>query len=118
MNCCMYDDWGIDKLYECLNHEIEEEEKQHSDWLSKHIVCRESVSYMTKLRDLLVGYDTRSMMANEITLKCSNGLGSFLNRLFDLSVLYFFTKRYMNKNGYHQSYSDALFTLVNTITNS
>ena len=28
----MYDDWGLNKLYERLNHEMEEE-KDHADWL-------------------------------------------------------------------------------------
>ncbi|MGB2075656.1 MAG: ferritin-like domain-containing protein, partial [Pseudoalteromonas tetraodonis] len=27
----MYDDWGLNKLYERLNHEMEEE-KDHADW--------------------------------------------------------------------------------------
>eukprot|EP00493_Phyllostaurus_siculus_P003728 UN03743 len=35
----MYDDWGLNKLYERLNHEMEEE-KDHADWLIKRILFR------------------------------------------------------------------------------
>ncbi|GAA0833194.1 MULTISPECIES: bacterioferritin [Marinomonas] len=64
----MYDDWGMDKLYERLNHEMEEE-TQHSDWLIKRILFLEGVPCMTKRRDLLVGSDVRSAMANDLTLE-------------------------------------------------
>lgn len=64
----MYDDWGLDKLYVRLNHEMEEE-TQHSDWLIKRILFLEGVPCMTKRRELLVGKDVRSMMANDLTLE-------------------------------------------------
>ncbi|WP_067214538.1 bacterioferritin [Marinomonas gallaica] len=64
----MYDDWGLSKLYERLNHEMDEE-KDHSDWLIKRILFLEGVPCMTKRRELLVGTDVRSMMKNDLTLE-------------------------------------------------
>ncbi|MBJ7554287.1 bacterioferritin [Marinomonas spartinae] len=64
----MYDDWGLAKLYERLNHEMDEE-KQHCDWLIKRILFLEGVPCMTKRRDLLVGTDVRSMMSNDLVLE-------------------------------------------------
>jgi bacterioferritin len=64
----MYDDWGLNKLYERLNHEMEEE-TQHSDWLIKRILFLEGVPCMTKRRDLLVGSDLKSMISNDLTLE-------------------------------------------------
>lgn len=64
----MYDDWGLSKLYERLNHEMDEE-KDHSDWLIKRILFLEGVPCMTKRRELLVGTGVRSMMKNDLTLE-------------------------------------------------
>ncbi|MFD1384852.1 bacterioferritin [Rhodanobacter aciditrophus] len=64
----MYEDWGLTKLYERLNHEMDEE-KDHSDWLIKRILFLEGTPCMTKRRDLLVGTDVRSMMQNDLTLE-------------------------------------------------
>lgn len=64
----MYDDWGLDKLYQRLDHEMDEE-KQHCDWIIKRILFLEGVPCMTKRRDLMVGSDARSMMTNDLTLE-------------------------------------------------
>mgnify|MGYP000026269690 FL=1 len=64
----MYEDWGLTKLYERLNHEMEEE-TQHSDWLIKRILFLEGVPCMTNRRDLLVGSDVKSMMENDLVLE-------------------------------------------------
>eukprot|EP00493_Phyllostaurus_siculus_P009168 UN09282 len=64
----MYDDWGLDKLYVGLNHEMEEE-KDHADWLIKRILFLEGVPNMTKRRGLLIGNDVKSMMQNDLTLE-------------------------------------------------
>ena len=64
----MYDDWGLNKLYERLNHEMEEE-TQHSDWLIKRILFLEGVPCMTKRRDLLIGSDLQTMISNDLTLE-------------------------------------------------
>ncbi|ADZ90756.1 bacterioferritin [Marinomonas mediterranea] len=64
----MYDDWGLQKLYDRLNHEMEEE-KDHADWLIKRILFLEGVPCMTKRRDLLIGSNVKSMMQNDLTLE-------------------------------------------------
>ncbi|TDO99680.1 bacterioferritin [Marinomonas balearica] len=64
----MYDDWGLQKLYERLNHEMEEE-KDHADWLIKRVLFLEGIPCMTKRRDLLIGSDVKSMMQNDLTLE-------------------------------------------------
>lgn len=64
----MYDDWGLSKLYERLNHEMDEE-KDHCDWLIKRILFLEGTPCLTKRRDLLVGNDVRSIMQNDLTLE-------------------------------------------------
>lgn len=64
----MYDDWGLSKLYERLNHEMDEE-KDHCDWLIKRILFLEGTPCLTKRRDLLVGSDVRSIMQNDLTLE-------------------------------------------------
>ncbi|MCF2906747.1 bacterioferritin [Pseudoalteromonas rubra] len=64
----MYDDWGLNKLYERLNHEMEEE-TTHADWLIKRILFLEGVPNMTKRRDLLIGSDVKSMMENDLKLE-------------------------------------------------
>ncbi|KZN39032.1 bacterioferritin [Pseudoalteromonas luteoviolacea] len=64
----MYEDWGLNKLYERLNHEMEEE-TTHADWLIKRILFLEGVPNMTKRRDLLIGHDVKSMMENDLKLE-------------------------------------------------
>lgn len=64
----MYQDWGLDKLYVRLNHEMEEE-KDHADWLIKRILFLEGVPCMEKRRDLLIGHDVKSMMENDLVLE-------------------------------------------------
>ncbi len=64
----MYEDRGLHKLYERLEHE-REEETQHADWLIKRILFLEGVPDMSKRRSLLIGHDVRSMMANDLTLE-------------------------------------------------
>ncbi|MFC3034753.1 bacterioferritin [Pseudoalteromonas fenneropenaei] len=64
----MYEDWGMTKLYTRLEHE-REEETTHADWLIKRILFLGGVPNMTKRRDLLIGTDVRSMMANDLTLE-------------------------------------------------
>ena len=64
----MYDDWGLNKLYDRLNHEMEEE-TQHADWLIKRILFLEGVPNLTKRRELLIGNDVKSMMENDLKLE-------------------------------------------------
>ena len=64
----MYEDWGLEKLYIRLNHEMDEE-KDHCDWLIKRILFLEGTPCLSKRRDLLVGHDVRTMMQNDLTLE-------------------------------------------------
>ena len=64
----MYEDWGLGKLYERLNHEMEEE-TQHADWLIKRILFLEGMPNLVKRRDLIVGTDVKSMMENDLKLE-------------------------------------------------
>jgi len=64
----MYEDWGLNKLYERLNHEMEEE-TQHADWLIKRILFLEGTPNLVKRRDIIVGGDVKSMMENDLKLE-------------------------------------------------
>lgn len=64
----MYEDWGLNKLYERLNHEMEEE-TQHADWLIKRILFLEGTPNLVKRRDIIVGNDVKSMMENDLKLE-------------------------------------------------
>ena len=64
----MYEDWGLNKLYERLEHE-RDEETQHADWLIKRILFLEGVPDLTKRRALLVGSNVKGMMANDLKLE-------------------------------------------------
>ncbi|MWV15650.1 bacterioferritin [Pseudomonas sp. L-22-4S-12] len=76
----MYQDWGFDKLYERLNHEMEEE-TEHADALLKRILFLEATPDMTPkaiqpgasvpdmLRaDLRLEYEVREALSKGITL--------------------------------------------------
>jgi len=76
----LYEDWGFTKLYERINHEMEEE-TQHADALLKRIIFLEGVPDMTpnpfrfgqtvpealKL-DLALEYEVRAALAKGIAL--------------------------------------------------
>lgn len=64
----MYEDWGLNKLYQRLEHE-REEETQHADWLIKRMLFLEGKPNLIKRRDLIIGEDVRQMMANDLTLE-------------------------------------------------
>jgi bacterioferritin len=64
----MYEDWGLNKLYERLEHE-REEETEHADWLIKRMLFLEGKPNMVKRRDLLVGNNVKEMMANDLILE-------------------------------------------------
>jgi len=64
----MYEDWGLGKLYERLNHEMEEE-TEHADMLIKRILFLEGTPNLVKRREILVGTDVKSMMENDLKLE-------------------------------------------------
>jgi len=64
----MYQDWGLDKLYLRINHEMEEE-VTHADALIKRILALEGVPDLKNRRDLLIGHDVASMLHNDLILE-------------------------------------------------
>lgn len=64
----MYEDWGIQALHDQLNHEMEEE-LTHADALIKRILFLEGVPNMKDRRDLIIGHDVPSMLANDLVLE-------------------------------------------------
>jgi len=64
----MYEDWGLEKLYERINHEMQEE-ITHADALIKRILFLEGTPNLTDRRDLLIGSDVPSMLANDLVLE-------------------------------------------------
>jgi len=81
----MYQDWGFNKLYERINHEMEEE-TQHADALLQRILFLEATPDMTPkpmhpgatvpdmLRaDLKLEYEVRAALSKGVTLCESHG---------------------------------------------
>ncbi|TMM45967.1 bacterioferritin [Colwellia ponticola] len=64
----MYQDWGLDKLFEQLDHEMQEE-ITHADAIIKRILFLEGVPNLADRRDLLIGSDVPSMLQNDLTLE-------------------------------------------------
>ncbi|PKG38297.1 bacterioferritin [Psychromonas sp. Urea-02u-13] len=64
----MYDDWGLNELYERLEHE-REEETEHADFLIKRMLFLEGKPNLVKRRDLLIGNDVKEMMENDLVLE-------------------------------------------------
>lgn len=63
----MYDEWGYSKLYERLNHEMEEE-TQHADALIRRVLLLEGVPNM-QVEQINVGSDVVSMLKNDLALE-------------------------------------------------
>ncbi|QBY04130.1 bacterioferritin [Thalassotalea sp. HSM 43] len=64
----MYEDWGLNKLYQRLEHE-REEETQHADWLIKRMLFLEGQPNLVDRRALLIGSNVKQMMQNDLTLE-------------------------------------------------
>jgi bacterioferritin len=64
----MYQDWGLDKLFEQLDHEMQEE-ITHADALIKRILFLEGTPNLTDRRDLIIGNDVPSMLRNDLILE-------------------------------------------------
>jgi len=66
----MYDDWGFSKLYERIDHEMDDE-KQHADALIKRILFLEGTPDLSKRDALNIGNDVPTMLANDLVLERS-----------------------------------------------
>ncbi len=64
----MYQDWGLDNLFQRLNHEMEEE-ITHADALIQRILFLEGTPNLKDRRDLLIGRDVPEMIKNDLILE-------------------------------------------------
>jgi bacterioferritin len=64
----MYDDWGFNKLYERIDHEMDDE-KQHADLLIKRILLLEGVPTVGNRSPLNIGRDVPAMLQNDLDLE-------------------------------------------------
>lgn len=64
----MYQDWGLNKLYERIAHEAQEE-LQHADELIQRILFLEGTPNVSSRDALNIGTDVPSMLANDLNLE-------------------------------------------------
>jgi bacterioferritin len=64
----MYQDWGFDKLYERINHEMQDETR-HADALIKRILFLEGVPDLSKREPLTIGAHVPEMLKNDLELE-------------------------------------------------
>ena len=68
----MYQDWGLDKLYERIRHESEEE-LQHAAALIERILFLEGTPDVASRDPLKVGKDVPSMLKNDLAVEYDVG---------------------------------------------
>lgn len=64
----MFDDWGLSKLYERIDHEMDDE-TQHADHLIKRILFLEGRPDLATRAPLNIGKDVPEMLANDLGLE-------------------------------------------------
>jgi bacterioferritin len=64
----MYEDWGLTKLYERINHEMEDE-TGHADALIKRILFLEGRPDLSEQEGLRIGEDVPSMLKNDLEVE-------------------------------------------------
>lgn len=64
----MYEDWGLKKLYERIDHEFDDE-KQHASLLIERILFLEGTPDLSKRDPLLIGKDVPEMLANDLKIE-------------------------------------------------
>lgn len=64
----MYQDWGLNKLYERIDHEFDDE-KQHASLLIERILFLEGTPDLTKRDPIHVGNDVPSMLENDLKVE-------------------------------------------------
>ncbi|MBV2121666.1 MAG: bacterioferritin [Candidatus Thiodiazotropha sp. (ex Ctena orbiculata)] len=64
----MYDDWGLHKLYERINHEMEEE-TEHADALIKRLLFLEVTPDLSEQDGLKIGKDVPSMLQSDLEVE-------------------------------------------------
>ena len=66
----MYKDWGLDKLYERINHEMEEE-TEHADALVERILFLEDEPDFSNQDKVNIGKDVPEMLSNDLKVEYS-----------------------------------------------
>ena len=66
----MYHEWGLDKLYERLNHEMEEE-TEHADALVERILFLEGNPLFSKQDKVNIGKTVPDMLKNDLKVEYS-----------------------------------------------
>ncbi|PHS26133.1 MAG: bacterioferritin [Methylophaga sp.] len=66
----MYKDWGLEKLYERLNHEMEEE-TEHADLLVERLLFLEATPDFSSQDKVNVGKDVPEMLQNDLDVEYS-----------------------------------------------
>lgn len=66
----MYEDWGLTKLYERIDHEMDDE-KQHADHLIRRILFLEGTPNLSKRSALNIGKDVPEMLKSDLALERS-----------------------------------------------
>jgi bacterioferritin len=64
----MYKDWGFRRLYERIDHELQEEQS-HADRLINRILFLEGEPDLSKRNALQIGADVPSMLKNDLALE-------------------------------------------------
>ncbi len=64
----MYDDWGLSRLYERLDHEMEEE-TEHADALIRRILFLQATPDLSQQDPLRIGADVPSMLKNDLDVE-------------------------------------------------
>ena len=66
----MYKDWGLNELYERLNHEMEEE-TEHADAIMERMLFLERQPDMNQQDKVNVGSNVREMLQNDLDVEYS-----------------------------------------------
>ncbi len=66
----MYQDWGLNKLYERIDHEFDDE-KGHAAALIERILFLEGVPDLTTRDGINVGHDVPSMLQSDLNIEYS-----------------------------------------------
>ncbi len=66
----MYEDWGLSKLYERINHEMQDE-TGHADLLIKRILFLEGIPDLSQRDGLNIGSNVPEMLQSDLELELS-----------------------------------------------
>ncbi len=64
----MYQDWGLNKLFERIDHEFDDE-KQHASLLIERILFLEGTPDLSQRDPLMIGKDVPSMLENDLKVE-------------------------------------------------